>query len=84
MRDDAEAVLRRLGERGDIVRTMQRAFATEPRELAIFDSRPGTALVVGRIAAKGIPDELADKGYLIIDGSTAADTTSRFRLERIS
>ncbi len=68
MRDDAEAVLRRLGERGDIVRTMQRAFATEPRELAIFDPRPGTALVLGRIAAKGIADELADKGYLIIDG----------------
>jgi hypothetical protein len=59
-----EDVLRRLGERGDIVRTMQRAFGQDPRELAIFDPRAGTTPVVGRIAAKGI----VDRAYLVIDG----------------
>jgi len=68
MREDAETVLRHMGERGDIVRTMQRAFGKEPRELAIFDPRRGAEPVIGRIAAKGIADELTDKAYLVIDG----------------
>jgi type IV secretory pathway VirD2 relaxase len=68
IREDMEDVLRRVAERGDIVRTMQRAFGNDPRELAIFDSRLGTIPVVGRIAAKGIADELTDKAYLVIDG----------------
>jgi len=68
MRNDAENVLRRLGERGDIVRTMQRAFGKEPRELAIFNPKAGGVPVVGRVAAKGIADELTDKAYLVVDG----------------
>ncbi len=34
---DAEKTLRALGERGDIIRTMQRAMRGEPRELAVFE-----------------------------------------------
>ena len=34
---DCERVLRHLGERGDIIRTLQRALGQERRELAIFD-----------------------------------------------
>src|SRR3989475_9931442 len=35
---DAEKTLRALGERGDIIRTMQRAMRGEPRELAVFEA----------------------------------------------
>ena len=68
LRPDAEQTLRALGERHDIVRTMQRAFAAEPRELAIFDPRTATRPVVGRVAAKGLADELHVRMYVIIDG----------------
>lgn len=68
LRPDAEQTLRALGERGDIVRTMQRAFAAEQRELAIFDPRTAIRPVVGRVAAKGLADELQDRMYVIIDG----------------
>jgi hypothetical protein len=57
-----------MGERGDIVRTMQRAFAGEQRELAIFDPARATSPAVGRIAAKGLLDELSDCAYIVIDG----------------
>jgi type IV secretory pathway VirD2 relaxase len=68
LRPDAEATLRAMGERGDIARTMQRAFAGEQRELAIFDAAGAASPVVGRIAAKGLLDELTDRAYIIIDG----------------
>ena len=64
----AEQTLRDLGERGDIIRTMQRAFGTERRHFAFFDSAAAAQPVVGRIAAKGLADELQDRGYLIVDG----------------
>lgn len=64
----AEQTLRDLGERGDIIRTMQRAFGTERRQFAFFDSAAAAQPVVGRIAAKGLADELQERGYLIVDG----------------
>lgn len=65
-----EATLRVLGERGDIVRSMQRAMSGASREFAIHDSAtPQHDLnLVGRIAGKGLADELHDRGYLIVDG----------------
>jgi type IV secretory pathway VirD2 relaxase len=65
---NAEQTLRALAERGDIVRTMQRAFAAERRELAIFDRTTATRPVVGRVAAKGLAGELHDRTYVIVDG----------------
>ncbi len=64
----AEQTLRELGERGDIIRAMQRAFGTERRQFAFFDAAGAAQPVVGRIAAKGLADELQDRGYLIVDG----------------
>ncbi|MGQ7957087.1 DUF3363 domain-containing protein [Pseudomonas sp. SP16.1] len=64
----AEATLRAMGARGDIVRTMQRAMGGLQRELALFEPGKGTPGVVGRIAAKGLADELNDRGYLVVDG----------------
>ncbi|MBS0292397.1 MAG: relaxase/mobilization nuclease and DUF3363 domain-containing protein, partial [Proteobacteria bacterium] len=69
---DAEKTLRTLGERGDIIRTMQRAMSGEPRELVVFepgqDVDGGGRTILGRVAAKGLADELRDRGYLVIDG----------------
>ncbi|HCL3394838.1 TPA: relaxase/mobilization nuclease and DUF3363 domain-containing protein [Pseudomonas aeruginosa] len=65
---DAEKTLRTLGERGDIIRTLQRAMSGQPRELAVFEPRAEGRAVIGRVAAKGLADELRDRGYLVIDG----------------
>jgi len=65
---DAEETLRALGERGDIIRTMQRAMRGEPRELAVFEPGDDGQTILGRVAAKGLADELRDRGYLVIDG----------------
>jgi len=65
---DFEPILRAMGERGDIIRTMQRAFSHARREHCIFDESDSSSRVVGRIAGKGLADELSDRGYLVIDG----------------
>ena len=65
----AEPTLRALSERGDIIRTMQRAMGSENRSLAIHDASDASARpIVGRIAAKGLVDELQERGFLVVDG----------------
>lgn len=65
----AESTLRALGERSDIIRTMQRAMGGENRSLAIHDPGDASARpIVGRVAAKGLVDELQDRGFLVVDG----------------
>ncbi|HEN8704072.1 TPA: relaxase/mobilization nuclease and DUF3363 domain-containing protein [Pseudomonas putida] len=68
LRDDVEVTLRAMGERGDIVRTMQRAMGGLQRELAVFEPGKDGSVVVGRIVSKGLADELNDRGYLVVDG----------------
>ncbi len=64
----AEPTLRALSERGDIIRTMQRAMGEMQRSLAIHDADDASARpIVGRIAAKGLVDELQDRGFLVVD-----------------
>jgi type IV secretory pathway VirD2 relaxase len=65
---DAEKTLRALGERGDIIRTMQRAMGGQPRELAVFEPGDDGRTIIGRVAAKGLADELRDRSYPVIDG----------------
>ena len=65
----AEPTLRAMGERGDIIRTMQRAMSGKLRELAVFQPGGENRTIVGRVATKGLADELFDKGYLVIDGT---------------
>jgi hypothetical protein len=65
---NAEPVLRVMGERGDIIRTMQRAMGGVQRDLAVFEPETDARTVVGRVAAKGLSDELNEKGYLVVDG----------------
>ncbi|MEA3101062.1 relaxase/mobilization nuclease and DUF3363 domain-containing protein [Caballeronia mineralivorans] len=66
---EAEPILRAMGERGDIIRTMQRAMSGKQRELAVFQSGKDGSAVVGRVVGKGLADELYDKGHLIVDGT---------------
>jgi hypothetical protein len=66
---NAEPTLRVMGERGDIIRTMQRAMRGKQRALALFQPGEDDRAVVGRIVGKGLADELYDKGYLIVDGT---------------
>ena len=70
--------LRRMGERGDIIRTMQRAYAERGSAPAIVDqliydpAKAGRPLV-GRVVERGLSDEYADRHYVIveaIDGRT--------------
>ncbi len=68
LRADTEPVLRAMGERGDIVRTMQRALGGVQRELTVFSPVSGSRTMVGRVVGKGLADELRDRGYLVVDG----------------
>lgn len=66
---DAESTLRAMGERGDIIRTLQRAMSGRQRELAVFQPGEYGRAIVGRVVGKGLADELHDRGYLIVDGT---------------
>lgn len=65
----AEQALRAMGERGDIIRTMQRALGRAERPLDIHIApSSSTTPVIGRIAGKGLADDLQDRSYLVVDG----------------
>jgi len=68
LRPDVEPVLCALGERGDIVRTMQRAMRGVSRELAMSGPGGDAPPVIGRVAGKGLVGEWHDHGYLVVDG----------------
>jgi type IV secretory pathway VirD2 relaxase len=62
-----EPTLRAMGERGDIIRMMQRSVGRSAQEFSIVT--PSLSVpIVGRITGKGLADEMRDQGYLIIDG----------------
>lgn len=65
---DAERILRTMGERGDIIRTMQRKLGGQQQEHAIWDPASGHTLR-GKILASGLSDELHERGYLIVAGA---------------
>jgi hypothetical protein len=72
---EMEATLRRLGERGDIIKTLHREMAREGRtrgasEYAIYDPADATMpkRLVGRVVARGLSDEIEDRHYLVVDG----------------
>jgi len=67
LRPDIESTLRAMGERGDIVRTMQRALGMQQREMAVFTPGEAAQPVVGRVVGKGPADELQERGYLVLD-----------------
>jgi type IV secretory pathway VirD2 relaxase len=71
--EDMDETLKRMGERGDIIRTMQRAFIEHGLERTAADyaiADPVTMNpIVGRVVERGLSDEYNDRHYLIVDGT---------------
>lgn len=67
-----EPTLREMGERGDIVRTMQKAHLAEgterdPMSFEIHDAAPAQP-ITGRVIDKHLSDELGESLTLVVDG----------------
>jgi type IV secretory pathway VirD2 relaxase len=73
--DGLEDTLRRMGERGDIQKTLHRALAAGGVERAASDqviyqpTAPDAHPLVGRLVTRGLSDELKDRHYLVVDGT---------------
>jgi hypothetical protein len=70
---EAEDTLRTMGERGDIIKTMNRTMTEaqlqRPPELyTIHDRSRDGAPIVGRVVGRGLVDEMGERRYLVIDG----------------
>jgi type IV secretory pathway VirD2 relaxase len=71
---DLEPVLRRLGERGDIIKTLHHELARQglarpAADYVIYEPAENNAQrLVGRVVARGLSDELNDRRYVIVDG----------------
>lgn len=70
--DRLEPTLREMGERGDIVRTLQKVMRAEghdrdPLSFQIHDVVPATP-IVGRVVDKHLSDELGENLTMVIDG----------------
>ncbi|WP_093144459.1 DUF3363 domain-containing protein [Pseudoxanthomonas sp. GM95] len=65
----AEATLRTMGERGDILRTMQRALGNRQRGLVVLEAGTQVPAICGCVLGKGLADELNDSGYLVVDAT---------------
>jgi type IV secretory pathway VirD2 relaxase len=71
--DGLEGTLRRMGERGDIIKAMHRDLAEKgitraASDYVIYDpSDADTRPIVGRLVRRGLADEIDDRHYLIVD-----------------
>ncbi|MGE0853845.1 MAG: DUF3363 domain-containing protein [Hyphomicrobiaceae bacterium] len=71
---DLERKLRRLGDRADTYRMMQRALKEAGIErggtqLAVFERGRRETPVIGKVVAVGLVDEITDRQYVIVDGA---------------
>ena len=70
--DGLEETLCRMGERGNIIRTMQRELSARLPDRAaadqVIEDSSEMQPIVGRVVARGLADELHDRHYLIVDG----------------
>jgi type IV secretory pathway VirD2 relaxase len=69
--DSLEDTLRRMGERGDIIRLMQRELTARRLTRAGVEQVVSSGLtepLVGRVISRGFSDEHRDRHYLMIDG----------------
>ena len=68
-----EEQLRHLSERGDVIRTMQRELTARglerpPADRVVHGDSLAEPGVIGRVIARGLSDEMADRHYLLVDG----------------
>lgn len=74
LNDDLETILRRMGERGDIIKTMHRVMVEKgighaATDYAIYDPATSkTRPVIGRVLRLGLSDEIHDQHFMIVDG----------------
>ena len=70
--DRAEATLRELGERGDIIKRMHRALTERGIERGagayVLAAESLDTPIVGRLIARGLDDELKGTAYAVVDG----------------
>lgn len=72
--DSLEVTLRRMGERGDIIKTMHRAITEKgighaASDYVIYDPADSQAKpVIGRVLRIGLSDEINDRHFMIVDG----------------
>ncbi|BCG96960.1 relaxase/mobilization nuclease domain-containing protein [Mesorhizobium sp. 131-2-1] len=68
----AEAALRELGERGDIIKRMHRALSEQGIERGpasyVLAAESLDAPIIGRLLERGLDDELRGTAYAVIDG----------------
>src|SRR5271166_2642603 len=80
---EAERCLRDLGMRGDIIKTMHRAFTDAGFERGVadyvIDTGAATSPIIGRLVDKGLHDELTGEAYAVIDGTDGRAHHVRFR-----
>ena len=75
----APETLKRMGERGDIIKTMHRAMVSRGERRidasSFYDPSVQTAKpIIGKILMTGVGDDVADRGYMVLDtleGKTA-------------
>ncbi|CAH0496437.1 DUF3363 domain-containing protein [Novosphingobium sp. CECT 9465] len=82
IKPDAEATLRDLSIRTDIIKTMHRAFAGKGRDpdvaAFVLHDGPPAAPVIGRLAERGHYDELSGTAYAIIEATDGRTHHLRF------
>ncbi|WP_192244146.1 relaxase/mobilization nuclease domain-containing protein [Mesorhizobium silamurunense] len=70
--DQAEATLRELGERGDIIKRMHRALTERGIERGsasyVLAAESLDTPIVGRLVDRGLDDELSGTAYAVVDG----------------
>ena len=71
---ELDAKLRRLGERADKIRMMQRALAEigverAPGALAVFDRGSRKEPLIGKVVGTGLIDEISDRSWVVVDGA---------------
>ena len=70
--DRAEATLREMGERGDIIKRLHRAFSVRDIERTsasyVLAAENVEQPVIGRLIERGLDDELKGTAYAVIDG----------------
>ncbi len=80
---EAEKNLRDLGMRGDIIKTMHRAFTERGQERGVADyvieSGGAESPIIGRLVDRGLHDELTGEAYAVIDGTDGRAHHVRFR-----
>ena len=80
---EAERSLRDLSIRGDIIKTMHRAFTDSGFERGVadyvIDTGAATSPISGRLVDKGLHDELTGEAYAVIDGTDGRAHHVRFR-----